>query len=363
VRAEIEGIIKDIHVNEGDIIEKGALIAHLSDRDYQADIKKLNAQIAEKQANLKMLKAGPRRSEINLAKTEVSTAQTRRQHSWNRYQEAGRMRDRRLSKAKAAIEKTEERMKYAKSYFNMHRELFEKELISRRTFEESKEKLDVLEMELKESQAELKILMADDLAEVSEEFAVAEKELEEAKGRLSVLMAGSRPEAIEATQAEIARLNAEQNHLKEKLRLARIVSPITGIVTTPKLKEKLGQHVKEGDLIAEVYDLKTVTAEISVPEKEIGDVGIGQDVLLKVRAYPEKSFHGKVVSIAPTVTQEENRLFEKTIRVTTQLKNPGLLLKPDMTGNAKIYAGERRLIDIMTRRFTRYLRVEFWSWW
>jgi len=34
-----------------------------------------------------------------------------------------------------------------------------------------------------------------------------------------------------------------------------------------------------------------------------------------------------------------------------------------MTGNVKIYASERRLIDIMTRRFTRYLRVEFWSWW
>lgn len=58
-------------------------------------------------------------------------------------------------KAKAAIEKAEERMKYGKSYFNMHRELFEKELISRRVFEKSKEKLDVLEMELKESQVEL----------------------------------------------------------------------------------------------------------------------------------------------------------------------------------------------------------------
>jgi len=242
-------------------------------------------------------------------------------------------------------------MKYAKSYFNMHKELYEKELISRRAFEESKEKHDVLEKGLLESQAELEVVMADDLAEVKEEYAVAE------------LMAGSRPEAIEATQAEIARLNAEQNHLKEKLRLARIVSPITGVVTTPKLKEKLGQHVKEGDLIAEVYDLNTVTAEISIPEKEIGDVKVGQDVLLKVRAYPEKSFHGKVVSIAPAVTQEENRLFEKTIRVTTQLKNPALQLKPGMTGNAKIYAGERRVIDIMTRRFTRYLRVEFWAWW
>jgi len=310
-----------------------------------------------------MLQAGPRRQEINLAETEVSTARTRRLHAWNRYQEASRMRDRRLSKAETAVEKAEERMKYAKSYFNMHKELFDKDLISRREFEESKEKHNVLSKELEEVQAELKIVQAGHLAEVREEFAVAEKELEEAKGRLSVLLAGSRPEEIEATQAKIARLKAEQSHLKEKLRLARIESPITGVVTTPKLKEKLGQHVKEGDLIAEVYDLNTVTAEISVPEKEIGDVAVGQDVLLKVRAYPEKNFHGNVVSIAPTVTQEEDAFIERTIRVTTRLDNPALLLKPDMTGNAKIYAGKRRLLDIMTRRFTRYMRVEFWSWW
>lgn len=33
VRAEIEGIIKSIHVKEGDLIEKGHLIAYLSVRD------------------------------------------------------------------------------------------------------------------------------------------------------------------------------------------------------------------------------------------------------------------------------------------------------------------------------------------
>jgi len=54
------------------------VIAHLSDSDYQPDIKQLIAQIAETQANLKMLKAGPRTQEIRLAENEVSTAVTRR---------------------------------------------------------------------------------------------------------------------------------------------------------------------------------------------------------------------------------------------------------------------------------------------
>ena len=51
------------------------------------------------------------------------------------------------------------------------------------------------------------------------------------------------------------------------------------------------------------------------------------------------------------------------ITVVTELENPGLLLKPQMTGNAKIRCGERRAIALLIRRLVRYVRVEFWSWW
>jgi hypothetical protein len=49
--------------------------------------------------------------------------------------------------------------------------------------------------------------------------------------------------------------------------------------------------------------------------------------------------------------------------VITQLDNAEHLLKPEMTGNAKIYCGEQRLLDLVTRRLVRFIRVEFWSWW
>ena len=34
-----------------------------------------------------------------------------------------------------------------------------------------------------------------------------------------------------------------------------------------------------------------------------------------------------------------------------------------MTYNGKILCDEYRLIDLLTRRFVRYFKVEFWSWW
>jgi len=53
----------------------------------------------------------------------------------------------------------------------------------------------------------------------------------------------------------------------------------------------------------------------------------------------------------------------KTLLVTTEIQNPSLLLKAQMTGQAKILCGERRFVDLVTRRLARTLKVEFWSWW
>ena len=46
--------------------------------------------------------------------------------------------------------------------------------------------------------------------------------------------------------------------------------------------------------------------------------------------------------------------------VRSELQNDQLLLKPEMTGVARIYCGDRRIIDLMTRRMVRWVRTEFW---
>ena len=64
--------------------------------------------------------------------------------------------------------------------------------------------------------------------------------------------------------------------------------------------------MNKGDLIAEVHEVNTVTAEIAIPEKEIGDVKVGQKLVLKARAYPQSNFEGTVVSIAPVANTPED---------------------------------------------------------
>jgi multidrug resistance efflux pump len=302
VRAEVEGIIEEIVHDEGDVVKAGDLIARLSDRDYRAELDKTRAEIAEKDAKLKMLQRGARSEEIELARTTVA--------------------------------KGEERLKHSKTLLEMEKSLYEEKLSSKKDYETA---------------AEIAALRA--------------SELEESKGTLKLLLAGARPEEIEATQAELTRLEAQLKYLQSQLERVRIVSPIDGVVTTHRLKERLGNNLKKGELLAEVHQLQTVNAEIAVPEKEISEVQVGQPVVLKARAYLNQSFQGKVISISPVGTIPTNGLPQRSFLVVTELDNKTQALRPEMTGNAKISSGTRRLYEIVFRRLIRFIRVEFWSWW
>ena len=66
---------------------------------------------------------------------------------------------------------------------------------------------------------------------------------------------------------------------------------------------------------------------------------------------------------SPAITTTGSGGPTRTFVVTTQIDNHDLLLKPGMTGQGKIYAGERRIINLITRRLARTFKVEFWSWW
>jgi multidrug resistance efflux pump len=365
VRSEVEGLVTEILVKEGDTVAKGTVIAKLSERDSRAELAKTKAEIEQLGAKLKMLQIGPRREEIDVARSTVETAQSRQEKALRQYEEAQQMHTERLAKAESTLEKAQERVKYKNNEVLRLRGLADTGLIARKDLDAAEEDRSVRSKEVEEASGELKLVVADNLATARNAQSVAEKELSEATSRLQVLLAGSRKEEIESTQAEINRLEAQHRYLLEQIRLLDVVAPGSGTVTTPtkQLRDMLGHYVNKGELIASVQELTTVRAEISISEKEIADVQPGQKVVLRARSFPETSFEGTILSVATTAKERVDSTSGSTLIVLTELDNRSMLLKPDMTGNAKVFCGPRTLFDIMTRRIARYFRVEFWSWW
>ncbi len=316
VRAPLEQIIEEIYVEEGQIVKPGDPIARLDDRPLHADLATTAAAIEEAQANLRKLKVGATAAEINVAR--------------------------------AGVAKSEDTLKYA----------------TRRV-----EKVSVLYRQGLISQKEL-----DDAEELA---AAAANDRKEAGSRLQLLEVGTRPEEIAATMAKIEQLESQRHYLEDQIALLRIVSPVSGVVATPtrQLKELRHQLLKKGDLILKVYDVTTVTAQIFVSERELEGIAVGQRVELMARAYPGTTFHGTVTSIATSAQGSAGTISQagvftsgsadpnKSIIVTTRIDNQSLLLKPEMTGQAKIFCGQRGIADLITRRLALTFRVALWSWW
>ena len=381
VRAEVTGIIEKIYVDEWRAVRAGDLIARLVDRDYGADLRQTEGQIAEKTARLRMLKAGPRPEEIEVARREVQTAKATVDAARKEYEQATQILEHQRAKAEVAVKKAEEQLNYNRTELARFKALLKDDFVSHKDYAAAENLVVLADRDLDDARAALRMVLADDLAPLRKQLAVAETQRLEAEGKLALLVAGTRQEEIDAAEAEIARLRAQRDYQAEQLRLVNVVTPIAGVITTPtrQLRGMIGQQVNKGDLIAEVHELNTITAEIAISEKEIADVHVGQTVFVKARAYPEQTFAGTVTSIAtavtgnsraPTVsgastatTPQSTTEGERTVLVTTRLDNTSHFLKPEMTGKAKIYCGRRSIFDLITRRLARTVRVEFWSWW
>jgi multidrug efflux pump subunit AcrA (membrane-fusion protein) len=107
-----------------------------------------------------------------------------------------------------------------------------------------------------------------------------------------------------------------------------------------------------------VADTRQLLARIKVSEREIGDVRVGFPVRLKVGAYPEHIFRGKVAKISGE--SEPDQYNQAVYRVELVIENTDDLLRPGMTAFARIDFGRRMIGRILLHKLKQALRPELW---
>ena len=157
-------------------------------------------------------------------------------------------------------------------------------------------------------------------------------------------------------EEELARLRSE-GRPRNTLTLR---SPASGVVLEKSAVQ--GMRFMPGEMLYRIADLSSVWLLAEVFEQDLGAVRAGQAAKVRVNAYPDKVFDGKVAFVYPTVNAET-----RTARVRIELANRGSLLKPDMYANVELATGERAprlavpdsaVIDSGTRRIVLVRRGE-----
>jgi len=165
-------------------------------------------------------------------------------------------------------------------------------------------------------------------------------------------------------RAHLARLREEVAYLETVRDKLTVASPVPGVITTPRLKEKARQYVREGDTIAVVEDPAGLEVEIEMAEEEVARVQAGQSVRLKARALPFETFHARVDRIAPTACTSADKAAlpgaQGAVTVYCRLEKSASAILPGMTGYARVATGLRPVGRIVIDRALRFLRTEFW---
>lgn len=152
-----------------------------------------------------------------------------------------------------------------------------------------------------------------------------------AQGTLTLAKAGSTPESITAQQAQVAQARAGVASAEANLSGARIVAPISGVVT--QLDAKVGQLATPGTPLISLIGNGGFEVDAGVSETDVGKLIVGNTVAMTLDAFPNETFAGTVFYIAPAQTNTQGVI---SYQIKVSFNKPDSRLKSGLTANIDI---------------------------
>jgi Cu(I)/Ag(I) efflux system membrane fusion protein len=96
-----------------------------------------------------------------------------------------------------------------------------------------------------------------------------------------------------------------------------------------------GMRAAPGDVLFRIADHDVVWVLVDITERDLSLIEVGQTASVRLRAYPDRAFTGKVTLIYPHLIAET-----RTARIRIELPNPDEVLRPDMYADVEIATGK-----------------------
>ena len=105
----------------------------------------------------------------------------------------------------------------------------------------------------------------------------------------------------ESRRKELAARIALEN---ERVARTRLVAPVSGVIVTPRIQERVGQSLARGAELCVIADVATVTVEVAFPKTTPPGSRPANPRRLKVHAYPTRTFAGPSSRVGALVREE-----------------------------------------------------------
>jgi len=237
VGAGIDGVVRSIHVQEGQTVQRGDVLADLACDDLQSALQVAKANRDSLMNSRLRLQRGSRPEERDAAAQKTVAARAV------------------LNQAAAQMARMSK--------------LYEAQEVSRLTFEEAQRDRDV-----------------------------AEAQLQQAQRNQEMVDAGALPEELARADADLSGAEAGIKLAEDKLGKCVVRAPISGTVLRVLLREGESFGLVAPRPLFTMADVSSRRVRAEVDENDIANVHIGQKLIVSADAYSHRTFSGVVTQLA-----------------------------------------------------------------
>ena len=289
---QIDGVVEQVFVREGDRVTPGTTVAVLDDAEPRLAFAEARARLAQERSNLARLQVGTRPEIIAQRRAELNAAQARELESKDNLERIAS-----LSKEGA---------------------------LSQRALVEAKAAADTA---------------------TSERFRI--------QAFLAEAQAGPTQEEIEAQQGLVDAVQAAVEQAELQMARTEIQAPFTGIVQSRDVDS--GDYVEVNEPIVTLVSDRSLDIFLEVPETLSGQVAPGMTVILTARALPNWQQEKEITAVVPTAdTASRRQLVRVSLDNPPPRLLPGMAIGADLAipVDDKAFIVPR---DALTRRGDQWL--------
>ena len=380
-RANTDAVLAEIYVQPGDAVNQGARLARLSNPEIEDRLTQLNAEITRLDTNTSRIEEELRvRSEMLLSANFTELERRRLANElkgeavsiagWQDGPQGRSDTDKTESPrppasgplpAALAVLDSEIDLKVTQLDHNRreaarYKKLVDQGLLGDQEYDRAVAAMRVTEKELQGARARLEAAMVEHRRLTSgaqTSSLVAETESRAARSNFEALIA-----ELHANRQQLESLRQRHDLLQHEYDGMSVVAPRSGVVLGEDLQKMIGRRYGRGEEICRVGQLERFLLRIEVNEREIANVRLDSPVRFKLKTVAGRTFTGVVskINAEPTVNQNGQKFYP----VEVSVENSDGLLRPGMTGFARISFGRQSIGLIVADKLWQALRPELW---
>ena len=368
-RSGVEAVLVEVFVQPGDVVAGGAKIARLADPQMEDRLTQLNAEITRLttdasrieeelrvrselilSAGLKEKERQQKANELRSERLQISDANKRQGDAPDKVLPAS------LAVLQSDVELKEIELSHSRQEAQRYRTLLDQGLIGSQQHDAAVNTMKIAEKELQRAQARLEAALTDHrrmTVSAETDSLVAETEARAARSNFDALIA-----ELHANRQQVESLRVRRDILQHEYDGMNVVAPRSGVILGEDLRKMVGRRYSRGEEIVRIGELGTFLLRVDVSEREISDVRLNSPVRFKLKTLPGRVFSGQVskINAEPMVNQQGQKFYP----VEVSVENSDGLLRPGMSGFARISFGRQAVGLTLAQKVWHALRPELW---